>query len=75
MALTVLSKSELGNSPDTVSQHVRAKLWAPIAADRYCSYFSLLSVCYVVFWRSVGYARMGKNHSHSIVPGGFEVMS
>ncbi len=25
--------------------------------------------------RTDGYARMGQNHSHSIVPGGFEVMS
>ena len=26
-------------------------------------------------WRSFGYAWIGKNHSHSIVPGGFDVMS
>ena len=26
-------------------------------------------------WRNFGYVRIGKNHSHSIVPGGLEVMS
>jgi hypothetical protein len=75
MTVTVLSKFELGNSPSTVSQHVRAELCAPIVVDRCRSYFYLLSVCYVVSWRSVGYARMGKNHSHSIVPGGLLVTS
>jgi hypothetical protein len=75
MTLTVLSKFELGNSLSTVSQHVRAELCTPIAVDRCRSYFYLLSVCYVVSWRSIGYARTGKNHSHSIVPGGLDVTS
>jgi hypothetical protein len=34
-----------------------------------------LSVCYGGFRDAVGYPRMGQNHSHSIVPGGFEVTS
>jgi hypothetical protein len=28
-----------------------------------------------VNWRALGYARTGKNYSHSIVPGGFDVTS
>jgi len=30
---------------------------------------------YGALWRTAGYIRMSKNHSHSIVPGGFDVTS
>jgi hypothetical protein len=32
-------------------------------------------MAYIAGWRIFGYVRMGLNHSHSIVPGGFDVMS
>ena len=59
----------------TVSHTVNSQASPAIDAESLLDNYLYISVCYVVFWRSFGYPRMGKNYSHSIVPGGFEVMS
>jgi hypothetical protein len=59
----------------TVRESVSGDLCQPIVLERHRMIFFFISESYVVLSDIVGYARMGKNHSHSIVPGGFEVMS
>jgi hypothetical protein len=49
------------------AQTVMPNLYAPIDFDRYRGTFGYLSVRYIVLWRSFGYRRLGKNHSHSMV--------
>lgn len=59
----------------TVKEYVSGDLCRPIVLERCWIDLFLISVCYVVFWRAAGYSRQGLNHSHSIVPGGFDVTS
>ena len=59
----------------TVSHTVIPEANPAIDAERFRDIYLYISVTYVASWRIFGYARMGKNHSHSIVPGGFDVTS
>ena len=59
----------------TVSHTVIPEANPAIDAERLRYIYLYNSVRYVVFQRSFGLARMGKNYSHSMVPGGFEVTS
>jgi hypothetical protein len=59
----------------TVSHTVIPEANQAIGAERFRDIYLYISVTYVALWRISGYARMGKNHSHSIVPGGFDVTS
>jgi hypothetical protein len=73
--MTVLSKIRRSKIPED-----RQAVWQSqtLRADRYDSsktIFFTISMAYIAGWRIFGYVRMGLNHSHSIVPGGFDVMS
>ena len=59
----------------TVRESVSGDLCRPIVPERLWMILFCLSVCYGGFRDAVGYPRTGQNHSHSIVPGGFEVTS
>jgi len=58
-----------------VSEHDTRVQCPPIALDRHWQYYFYFSGGSVALGRSFGYPRMGKNYSHSIVPGGFDVTS
>ena len=47
----------------------------PITAECRWIFLFLFPVAYIELWRNFGGVRIGRNHSHSMVPGGFEVMS
>lgn len=53
----------------------RSELCPPIVFECLQLYLSLCSAGWVESWRNFGYVRIGKNHSHSIVPGGLLVTS
>ena len=59
----------------TVSHTVIPETNPAIDAERFRDIYLYISVVYIASRRIFGYARMGKNHSHSIVPGGFDVTS
>ncbi len=59
----------------TVSHTVISEANPAIDIERFRDIYLDISVTYVASRRIFGYARMGKNHSHSIVPGGLLVTS
>ncbi len=59
----------------TVSHTVIPEANPAIVGERPRDIYLCISVRCVVFRRISGYARMGKNHSHSMVPGGLDVTS
>ena len=59
----------------TVKKYASGDLRRPIVLERYWMDLFLISVCCIVFWLAAGYSRQDQNHSHSIVPGGFDVTS
>jgi hypothetical protein len=59
----------------TVRESVSSDLCRPIVLERLWMLLFYLSVCYGVYRDALGYPWQGQNHSHSIVPGGFEVTS
>src|ERR1700689_1642051 len=58
-----------------VNRSGKAKLCVSIDRGSKNTNLFFVSAAYGVAWRIFGYARLGLNHSHSIVPGGFDVMS
>jgi hypothetical protein len=73
--MTVSRRSAGDKKVDTVSQAVSLFRWPAIEADRFgWKYLAETEACAILpmvgdSWRALG------NHSHSIVPGGFDVTS
>jgi hypothetical protein len=59
----------------TVSHAVTPEANLAMDAEKFRGVYLYISVTYVASWCIFGYARMDKNYSHSIVPGGFDVTS
>jgi hypothetical protein len=68
----ILSRDKIRH---TVSHTVISEANPAIDGETYVAIYIYLSISYIVVWRVFGYDRMGKNYSHSIVPGGLLVMS
>jgi hypothetical protein len=74
-ALTVFEMRPVDESPNTVSHTVKWSRFGAIARDRCRELFILFSMRYVWFAIDRETPRRTPGHSHSIVPGGFEVTS
>lgn len=75
LPLTVYAILDRDKMRHTVSHTVIPEANAAIDTERLRDIYPVISATWIASWRIFGYARMGKNHSHSIVPGGFDVTS